>query len=208
MTWPAVIGFFLAVLPIVMTPGASFTLATQRTMDREPHGAAWVIAGTATGIYCHALLAAAGLSMIVMRSSEAFTAVKIAGGICLVGLGLYTLWKSCRRAERPATVARRLPWAGHHSYPQAVLVNVLNPKAASVYLTLAPQFMSADHVGVAALLLLATAHVLAMAMWLAVWSAVVSKGRKVTDSPRFKTTVNRIGSTVLIALGFRTMAAH
>lgn len=38
--------------------------------------------------YVHALLAAAGLSALVMRSSEAFLVGKIVGGAYLIGLGL------------------------------------------------------------------------------------------------------------------------
>ena len=131
-------GFLVAIVPIALTPGASFTLVTQRTVARQRHAAGWVIAGTATGTYCHALLAAAGLSALVTRSAEAFTVAKIIGGIYLIGLGSWTLWQTRRRRPGKRKVAPRLPWAGHHSYPQAVLANVLNPKAASVYLTLAP----------------------------------------------------------------------
>src|SRR4051812_5086367 len=107
--WAAVAGFFLAVVPLAVTPGASFTLATQRTLQREPYGAGWVIAGTATGIYCHALLAAAGLSALVMRSAEVFAAIKVLGGLYLIGLGAHTLWKSRQTSKEPAMTARP-PW--------------------------------------------------------------------------------------------------
>ena len=80
MSWIALVGFFVAIVPLVLTPGASFTLATQRTLDGQRRATLWVVAGTATGTYIHALLAAAGLSALVMRSSEAFLVVKIVGG--------------------------------------------------------------------------------------------------------------------------------
>jgi threonine/homoserine/homoserine lactone efflux protein len=93
---------------------------------------------------------------------------------------------------------------GHHPYPQAVLANVLNPKAAAVCLTLAPQFLTARDVGVAPLLLLATVRVLTMAGWLFTWTAVLSRARRIASSSKFRTWVNRTGGTVLIALGVRT----
>jgi len=205
MTWAAVIGFFLAVLPLTMTPGASFTLATQRTLSGERHAAGWVVAGTATGIYCHALLAAAGLSALVMRSSQAFTVVRIAGAVYLIGLGLVTLRKT-RREVSPRELPR-LPWAGHHTYPQALLANVLNPKAASIYLTLAPQFLSAHQIGYGSMLGLATVHVTAMTLWLTVWSGMLVKGRRWTSSRRFRDALNRAGGVILIGLGIRTAVA-
>jgi threonine/homoserine/homoserine lactone efflux protein len=69
VTWTILGGFFVAVLPVVMTPGASFTLATQRSLAGDRAAGPWVIAGTATGIYTHAALAGLGLSVLVMRSS-------------------------------------------------------------------------------------------------------------------------------------------
>ena len=66
----------------------------------------WVVAGTATGTYIHALLAAAGLSALVMRSSEAFLVVKIVGGAYLIGLGLLTIWRTRRRRAGSAPCRR------------------------------------------------------------------------------------------------------
>jgi threonine/homoserine/homoserine lactone efflux protein len=206
VTSSALIGFFIAVLPLAVTPGASFTLATERTLRREPHGAAWVIAGTATGIYCHALLAAVGLSALVMRSAELFTAVKVLGGLYLVGLGAYTLWDTRSRGGEAAPTGR-LPWSGSHSYPQALLANVLNPKAASVYLTLAPQFLTARTVGVGPFLLLATVHAVTMGLWLTGWAAILVRGHRITASQWFRTMVGRASGAVLVVLGLRTLTA-
>lgn len=204
MLWAAVVGFLVAITPVALTPGASFTLATQRTLAGHRNATAWVVVGTATGIYVHALLAAVGLSAVVMRSAQAFTVVKVLGGIYLVSLGAWTLWQTGHRQQSKASGAPQLPWTGRHSYPQAVLANVLNPKAASVYLTLAPQFLTADQVGVLTMLLLATVHVAVMAVWLTVWTAVLRRARRAARSDRLTTTVNRVGGAILIALGIRT----
>src|SRR3954469_23504631 len=80
----AVAGFTLALLPIVLTPGASFTLATEQALVGSRRGPAQVILGAA-GIYCHALLAALGLGALVMRSSQAYTVVRLLGGLYLIG---------------------------------------------------------------------------------------------------------------------------
>lgn len=205
MSWVAVAGFFVAIVPLVLTPGASFTLATQRTLAGQRYATGWVVAGTATGIFTHALLAAAGLSALVMRSSEAFTVVKIVGGVYLIGLGVLTIWSTRRRRVPPA--ARRIPWAGHHTYPQAVLANVLNPKAASIYLTLAPQFLNVRQVSAGSLLLLAGVHVLTMTVWLTVWSLVLKRSRRAVTSDGFAAMANRLGGAILVALGIRTVTS-
>jgi threonine/homoserine/homoserine lactone efflux protein len=107
VSWIALVGFFVAIVPLVLTPGASFTLATQRTLNGQRRATLWVVAGTATGTHVHALLAAAGLSALVMRSSEAFVVVKIVGGAYLIGLGLLTIWRTQRHREAPRQVGCR-----------------------------------------------------------------------------------------------------
>ena len=78
------------------------------------------------------------------------------------------------------------------------------PKAAAVYLTLAPQFLTAREVGLPSMLALATVHVLIMVVWLGVWSVALSGARRLTQFPGFRTWVNRAGGAVLVALGVRT----
>ena len=80
-------GFLLAVTPICLTPGASFTLVTQRVAAGRRRDGMLVAAGTASGLCVHATLAAVGLSAVVMRSAEAFMVVKLAGAVYLIWLG-------------------------------------------------------------------------------------------------------------------------
>ena len=71
MSWLAPVGFGLAVLPVCLTPGVSFTLVTERVLGTGVRAGVGVIAGTSFGLLTHALLAGVGLSALVMRSSEA-----------------------------------------------------------------------------------------------------------------------------------------
>ncbi|HMC03399.1 MAG TPA: LysE family transporter, partial [Cellulomonadaceae bacterium] len=89
----AALGFVLALLPIVVTPGASFTLVTGRALAGDRRGSVAVVAGTAVGIITHALLAGLGLAAVVMASSEAFTVVRLVGAGVMVVLGLQLLWQ-------------------------------------------------------------------------------------------------------------------
>lgn len=89
---------------------------------------------------------------------------------------------------------------------QALLANALNPKAAAVYLTLPPQFLTAAQVSMWPMLVMASIHVVVMPLWLAVWAGALSRGRRLVRSPRFGAYINRTGGTVLVALGIRTLA--
>src|ERR1700709_156123 len=127
----------------MVTPGVSVTLATQRTLRDGPAAGLRVAAGTACGLSFHATAAALGLAALVARSATAFTAVKLAGAAYLVVLGIAMLGAAPRgTAAAPGLEARRLPWTGHGAFVQGLLGNVLNPRAATVYLTLVPQFIA------------------------------------------------------------------
>lgn len=138
----ALVGFTLALLPIVLTPGASFTLASAKGAAGDRTGAVSVIVGTGAGILTHAVLAGWGLAGIVVASAELFAVIRIIGAGYLVALGLWMLWRSRGRGVvREAEVVRR---SAPRTIGAAYAANVLNVKAASVYLTLAPQFLAAD----------------------------------------------------------------
>ncbi|NES13611.1 MULTISPECIES: LysE family translocator [Micromonospora] len=203
----AVLGFLAAVAPITTAPGTSLTLVVSRVAAGGRRQGWWVILGTVTGLYVHATLAAAGLAALVLRSSQAFWVVKLVGAGYLAGLGLWLLWSSAGRPARAPAPApagpRRLPWCGHHPFPQALLGNVLNPKAAAVYLTLAPQFLEPGRPVLVPMLVLATAHAALHTCWLAGWAAVSGAAARLLRAARVRRLLDRLTGAVLLALGVR-----
>lgn len=194
----AVAGFLVAVLPLIATPGASLTLLVQHVTEGGRRRALPVALGTVTGLYVHAALAVAGLSALVMHSSVAFTAVKLIGAAYLIGLGLWT-WRTATPAPRRRPMRRT-----DSVYAQALLANVLNPKAAAIYLTLVPQFVTPQHPLPAQILTLATAHAFLITLWLTAWTLLLARVTRVLRAPRFKRTATRATSAALIALGVRS----
>ncbi|MGC4943524.1 LysE family translocator [Kribbella sp. DT2] len=191
----------MAVLPLIATPGASLTLLIQHVTEGGRRQALPVVLGTVTGLYVHAGLAVAGLSALVMHSSQAFTAVKLVGAAYLIGLGIWT-WRSA--APKAAPSHRPSLRRANSVYVQALLANVLNPKAAAIYLTLVPQFIAPRQSFGGQILTLATAHALLIAAWLAVWTVLIRRASRTLRTPRFKQISARVTSAVLIALGVRS----
>ncbi|MFG1867023.1 LysE family translocator [Micromonospora arborensis] len=201
----AVLGFLVAVAPITATPGASLTLVVSRVATGGRRQGWWVILGTVTGLYVHATLAAVGLAALVLRSSQAFWVVKLVGAAYLVGLGIWLLWSASRRpaGPPPPVRARRLPWRVHHPYLQGLLGNVLNPKAAAVYLTLAPQFLEPGRPVLVPMLLLATAHAALHTCWLAGWTAVSGAAARLLRKANVRRVFDRLTGAILLGLGVR-----
>jgi threonine/homoserine/homoserine lactone efflux protein len=199
----AVAAFLLAILPLIATPGASLTLLIQHVTTAGRRRALPVILGTVTGLYAHATLAIAGLSALVMHSSQAFAVVKFLGAAYLVGLGLWT-WRSTTRPPPPTLTEQ--PERTGSVYAQALLANVLNPKAASIYLTLVPQFIQSGGPIGGQILNLATAHALLMVVWLLIWTALIHQGAHFVRKARFKSAVGKVAAVVLVVLGVRAAA--
>lgn len=199
----ALFAFALAITPIVLTPGASFTLMATHVLGGERAVVRRVAAGTAAGILTHAVLAAWGLSALVMQSAELYRAVQLAGAAYLIALGVVTI----ARSDRPAT-APEAPPGPRLRIRTAYLANLLNPKAAAVYLTLAPQFL--DHRTFTAdnLMALAAVHAALTVLWLTLGAIVLrSLGKRALALPR--RTFDMVGGAVLLALGIRTLVqAH
>jgi threonine/homoserine/homoserine lactone efflux protein len=194
------IAFAAAMVPVVVTPGASFALATTQALAGNVRGVRTVVLGTGLGIFTHAGLAAAGLSALVMRSATAYEVVRFVGALFLIGLGLITLWRS-RTRSAPVANGR----LGPVTLRSAWTANVLNPKAAAVYLTLAPQFLSRDAIGLPGLLALAAVHVTLTAVWLIMSTGVLRLVTANSRGPALTRSVSAIGGAVLIALGIRTL---
>ncbi|MFD7495473.1 LysE family translocator [Streptomyces sp. NPDC059832] len=207
MQWHQVLGFVVAVTPLTLIPGTSFTLVTQQVIAGSRSDGVRAAFGSACGLLVHATFAAIGLSALVMSSAQALTVVKLLGGIYLIWLGV-TTWRSTRRGVEPTARRRwRLPGARLGGFGQGLWSNVLNPKAASVYLTLVPQFLTSSRPVAPQIATLAIVHVAVVLVWLLFWTSVVAAARAAIDTPRFRHGMSRLAGAVLVALGVRTATA-
>jgi threonine/homoserine/homoserine lactone efflux protein len=87
------------------------------------------------------------------------------------------------------------------------VANVLNVKAAAIYLTLAPQFLSADQAAVPSMLCLASLHIIIQVAWLGFWIFGWSRLSRRFDPALWRRRINALGGAVLVALGIRTVVA-
>lgn len=90
---------------------------------------------------CHAVLAALGLSAILVASATAFTVMKWAGAIYLVWLG-YQALRSRGGAFLPDDkIDRDFVVSKKRVFRQGFVVCLLNPKVALFFLAFLPQFV-------------------------------------------------------------------
>ena len=130
---------FIAVSALLgITPGPDIIYVATRGAAQGARAGVAAAAGLCTGIVGHTALCAAGLSAVLAGSAVAFTAIKIAGAIYLIWLGI-AMWRASGRIDLSERGPRQPLGA---IYRQSVAMNLLNPKVALFFLAFLPQFVS------------------------------------------------------------------
>jgi len=99
---PAVGLFVVAALALLLVPGPAVLYVVARSIHEGRRAGLVSVLGIHVGTLAHIAAATVGLSALVVSSAVAFTVVKIAGAVYLIGLGLWTLFSS--RAEPDVTL--------------------------------------------------------------------------------------------------------
>ncbi|MDO6406022.1 LysE family translocator [Pantoea phytobeneficialis] len=194
------IAFIIAILPVALSPGASFTLAINNTLSAGSRGLAAIIVGTALGIYTHALLIGSGISALLLHSPRVFTLLSFAGSLYLFWLGVQLI-KRGRNVASPYLSAR----PRQTTMKEAWLANVLNPKAVMLYLTVVSQFAGKQS-AFAHFLLLATVHILIMSLWLVLVCFALLTSAKLINIQKMGFFINVIGGAVLVIFAMHNFA--
>jgi threonine/homoserine/homoserine lactone efflux protein len=195
----------VASVVLLMIPGPAVLYVVNRSVSDGRSVALASVGGLELGNLVHALAATAGLSAVIATSATAFSIVKWAGAVYLIGVGALTLWR------RPDAISIE---GGHLSYrrafAQGVVVNVLNPKVALFFLSYLPQFVEPGR-GPAwtQVLVLGLTFVLLGLCTDSLWAVATSTLRTVLLRGRSLPFIRRwVSGSVFVALGVMAARAH
>ena len=94
---------------VIVTPGQDTALTIRNTLLGGRRGGVATAAGVVSGQLVWALAASAGLSALLLASAPLFTAIRVAGAVYLVLLGVQSLLAALGRGLR---VEGRAPGGG------------------------------------------------------------------------------------------------
>jgi threonine/homoserine/homoserine lactone efflux protein len=134
--------FLAAASVIAAVPGPGIFYVAARTLSGGRKAGIASTFGTALGGLVHVIAGALGVSAVILASAELFTALKFAGALYLVWLGIRTFREG--RQTMPEAVK---PVGAARAFREGVLVEALNPKTAAFFLAFIPHFIdvSGDH---------------------------------------------------------------
>ncbi|MGZ4271511.1 MAG: LysE family translocator [Solirubrobacteraceae bacterium] len=188
--------FVGAAILIALTPGADTALVVRNALVAGAVPARRTALGTSTGLLVWGAASACGVAAVLNASAEAFTAVKLAGALYLVWLGL----RAIRHAGAHEASGRA---RGGSPFRQGLLCNLLNPKAGIFFTALLPQFVSPDDPALLVALLMTAIAAATSLGWLSIYATVVPRAGDVLRRPPVRRALDRVTGVVLIGLGVR-----
>jgi len=199
------LGAFIAFSALlILAPGLDTALITRNAVLHGRRAAVATALGVNTGMAVWTVASAAGLVALVEASAVAFTVLKLAGAAYLVWIGVATLfaswWPSGARPQRQPPRRELAPRTG---YRQGLVCNVANPKAAVIFTSLLPQFVSGHHPSGVLFLELGGIFVLLALVLQGTYAVLAARASRVLLRGRLRTALDRLTGIVLIGLGVR-----
>lgn len=138
VSWTAVAGLVVTALAMVLTPGPNMIYLVSRSIGQGRTAGLISLSGTAAGFLVYLTLANVGLAVVFVAVPWLFMGFKAAGALYLAHLA----WQALRPGGRGLFEATDLPRDSNATlFRMGLVTNLLNPKAAIMYLALIPQFI-------------------------------------------------------------------
>ena len=139
MSWvPNVAAFALVALVMVCSPGPNMIYLISRSICQGSRAGLQSLVGTAAAFVVYMVSAVFGITALLLAVPFAYDALRVAGAAYL----LFLAWQAVRPGGRsPFEVRDLAPDSPRRLMLMGFMTNLLNPKAAILYLSLLPQFI-------------------------------------------------------------------
>lgn len=187
---------------LVITPGADMALVMRNGLVHGRRAALATALGINLGVAIWTVAAALGIAALVRSSPSAFMALKLAGAAYLGYLGIQAIRKA-GAGTSPTDVDHQTRPTERIAFRQGVFSNLLNPKLAVFFVSLLPQFISADDPAILKPLLLGGIFNVLGLLWLLTYAWLVGVLAHVLNRESIRRWIDRLTGTILVLLGVR-----
>jgi threonine/homoserine/homoserine lactone efflux protein len=202
MDWHVWLGFVAASALMGLIPGPGVMSIVGYAISSGRKVALASVAGLAVGNATAMTLSLAGVGVLLAASALAFSIVKWAGALYLIGLGVVTIVKS--HATSLGSSSSASPLDTRTAFLSNVAVGTFHPKTIVFFVAFVPQFINpdGDYLGQAALLTATFSVVVAGTD--AAYAIAAARASRLLRGPRTALWSKRAGGGVLIASGIAT----
>lgn len=202
------LAYLAAATALTLSPGPDtmFVLASSASGGARAGFAATL--GIAASCLAHATMAALGISALIAASPAAFDALRIAGALYLLWIGLraFRAFYVGLRAHPALSVA-----AGEtelwEAFRRGALTNALNPKVGIFYVAFLPQFTNPSLGSVPLqIVILASIHILIGIAWLGTLALASGRAAEtLARNRRVRAWLDGAAGVIYIALAWRML---
>ena len=205
MDWRVWIGFVAASAAMGLVPGPGVMSIVGSAVGSGRRVALASVAGMALGNAAAMTLSLAGVGALLAASALAFSIVKWAGALYLIGLGVVTIARARGEASslRPApAMTARAAFAGN------IAVGTFHPKTIVFFVAFVPQFISPYASYVSQSTLLVVTFCLVVAGTDTLYALAAARAARLLKGRRAALWSRRTAGGVLIAAGVATATAR
>jgi threonine/homoserine/homoserine lactone efflux protein len=177
-----------------LTPGAATALVVRNAARGGRRQAFLTTSGNSIGVLAWGCFAAAGIAAVVAASAEVFDAVKLAGAVVLLVMGVRSLLGGH---------AGEVTVSGRSAFREGLLTSLANPKLAVFFVALFPQFIPHGAAVLPRALAMAAVIVAVDLIWYSTLALLVARAREAFVDGGWGRRVERLTGAVLIGLGIR-----
>ncbi len=187
--------FITVVATLAVLPGTNNVVVTRQTMAGGRRVGLLTVARTSSGIVVWAILAATGLSAIVLATPHALAGLRVVGAVLLAVLGIHTLEQVRRGTPRRVNGVR-----GERAVLVGLGSSLGNPKAGVFSLALLPQFTSERGPVAISTVSLGLLWAAISGAWFCLYVLAVDRGRRAIGSQRGQTYLGVANGVALLGL--------
>ena len=136
-SWETLVAFATLTLLVAYFPGPALLYTAAQTIAHGRKAGLMAMLGIHLGCYLHVFAAAFGLSAVFKHVPELYMAVKIAGALYLIWIGIGMIRSRMGSPDQPVAPPKTVKRALLDSF----IVEILNPKVALFFIALLPQFV-------------------------------------------------------------------
>jgi threonine/homoserine/homoserine lactone efflux protein len=194
--------FVAASTALLLIPGPTVLLVLSYALSKGRSVAVASAAGVALGDLVAMTASLLGLGALVLASATFFTALKWAGAVYLVWLGVKLLRSPPSSGLQAAITPRDI--TARSVFGHTAAVTALNPKSIAFFIAFVPQFLRPDAPLIPQFAILIATFVALAAVNALAYALLADRLRKTIGRPVVITWLTRAGGATLITMGVLT----